>query len=321
MRKFLALIAFFLCFQAFAQNRTVSGKVTDENGRPVSNASIAVKGTSIGTTSNENGNYSITIPSRASTLVVSYTGMGEKEIDLSSASNYDVSLSAKIKDLQEVVVVGYGTQKRANLTASISTIKAPDIENRPYTSVDQMLEGKVPGLQAPLSTGQPGANQQVIIRGIGSVSAGTSPLYVVDGLIINSGDLTSNTTTANALAGLNPNDVESVTILKDAQATSIYGSRGANGVREKNRNTDPAIGKNVIRRVRFVRPGRLKQPRALAQFHSEYALLLRRAFLVGLFPAIGIRQAVLHRPRFLLNPERVIAIAHDLRRKPLISDD
>ncbi|MFL5787007.1 MAG: TonB-dependent receptor plug domain-containing protein, partial [Flavisolibacter sp.] len=230
MRKILVLAAFFLCLQAYSQNRTVSGRVTDESGKPVSNASVVVKGTSIGTTTNENGNYSVIVPPRANTIVITYTGMGQKEIELTSSDTYDVTISSKTKDLQEVVVIGYGTQKRAFLTASVATIKAPDIENRPYTSVDQMFEGKVPGLQAPSTTGQPGANQDVIIRGFGSLSAGTSPLYVVDGLIINSGDLTSNTTTANALAGLNPNDIESVSVLKDAQATSIYGSRGANGV-------------------------------------------------------------------------------------------
>src|SRR5439155_2522101 len=132
--------------------------------------------------------------------------------------------------LQEVVVVGYGTQRRANLVASVSTVKAPDIENRPYTSVDQMLQGKVAGLQAPQFSGQPGSAQSIRIRGIGSASAGADPLYVVDGIIINSGDLSSNTTTANTLAGINPNDIESVTVLKDAKAASIYGSRGANGV-------------------------------------------------------------------------------------------
>jgi TonB-linked SusC/RagA family outer membrane protein len=231
MRKIIMLLSFFLCIQSFAQNRTISGKVTDEKNNAISNATIVVKGTQTGTTTDANGNYSLTVSSRATTIIVSYLGMGDKEIEINASSDrYDVTLSTKTKDLAEVVVVGYGTQRRSNIASSISTVKAPEIENRPYTSVDQMLEGKVSGLQAPLSTGQPGANQQVIIRGIGSVSAGTSPLYVVDGLIINSGDLTSNTITANALSGLNPNDIESVNILKDAQATSIYGSRGANGV-------------------------------------------------------------------------------------------
>src|SRR2546423_2785138 len=150
MRKYFTLLFLIVAILAFGQGRTITGKITDEKNKPVVNATIVVKGTTIGTTTNENGNYVLNVPSRAATLVVSYIGMGEKEIDLSSTDTYNVTLSSKTKDLQEVVVVGYGTQKRANLTASISTVKAPDIENRPFTSVDQMLEGKVPGLQAPV---------------------------------------------------------------------------------------------------------------------------------------------------------------------------
>ncbi len=114
--------------------------------------------------------------------------------------------------LNEVVVTGYGSTRRANITSSISTVRADKIENRPFTSVDQMLQGKVTGLQAPMVSGQPGSAQSIRIRGIGSISAGADPLYVVDGIIINAGDLSSNTTTANALAGVNPNDIESVNV-------------------------------------------------------------------------------------------------------------
>jgi TonB-linked SusC/RagA family outer membrane protein len=216
---------------AMAQNRTVSGMVTDEKGAPLVNASVLVKGTNLGTTTQSDGSFSISVPARATSLVVSYVGLGEREIPLTAASQYNVSLSASNKNnLDEVVVVGYGVQRRANMTSAVGTVKAPDIENRPYTSVDQALEGKVAGLQAPVGNGQPGAFQPIRIRGIGSASAGADPLFVIDGIIVNSGDLTGLTTTANALAGINPNDIESVSVLKDAQATSIYGSRGANGV-------------------------------------------------------------------------------------------
>lgn len=214
-----------------AQNRTVSGTVTDDKGAPLANASVVVKGTNTGTTTRPDGSFSLSVPPRGTTLVVSYVGLGDQEITLTGSSQYTVNLTANAKNnLNEVVVVGYGTQRRANLTSAVGTVKATDIENRPYTSVDQALQGKVAGLQAPVATGQPGAFQPVRIRGIGSATAGADPLYVVDGIIINSGDLTGLTTTANALAGLNPNDIESVSVLKDAQATSIYGSRGANGV-------------------------------------------------------------------------------------------
>jgi TonB-linked SusC/RagA family outer membrane protein len=232
MKKILLFIAFlYSCIFAEAQNRSISGKIVDDKGNGVANASVVVKGTTVGTVTNANGSFTLSVPSTARAIVVSYIGMGEKEISLTSSNTYDVSLSANSKnDLQEIVVVGYGTQRRANVTSAQTTVKAQEIENRPFTSVDQMLQGKVAGLQAPLFSGQPGAAQNIRIRGIGSVSAGANPLYVVDGVIINSGDLSRVATTANSLAGINTNDIESVNVLKDAQATSIYGSRGANGV-------------------------------------------------------------------------------------------
>ncbi len=232
MKKIILFITFLCPFLfAAAQNRSISGKVVDDKGNGIANASIIVRGTAIGTITNANGSFTLSVPSSARAIVVSYIGMGEKEIGLTNSNTYDVSLSATSKnDLQEIVVVGYGTQKRANVTSAQTNVKAPEIENRPFTSVDQMLQGKVAGLQAPLFSGQPGAAQSIRIRGIGSVSAGANPLYVVDGVIINSGDLSRVATTANSLAGINTNDIESVSVLKDAQATSIYGSRGANGV-------------------------------------------------------------------------------------------
>ena len=233
MRKTALLTFYFLLFAlaVVAQDRSITGKVTDEKGIALPNVSVIVKGSSIGTTTNADGNFSLGVPASATSLVVSFVGMGDKEINLTAENVYNVTLTTGAKNnLDEVVVVGYGTQRRANITASVSTVRAVDIENRPYTSVDQALQGKVAGLQAPVSSGQPGAFQAIRIRGIGSFTAGADPLFVIDGVIVNSGDQTGLTTTANSLAGINPNDIESVSVLKDAQATSIYGSRGANGV-------------------------------------------------------------------------------------------
>ncbi|HYM94242.1 MAG TPA: TonB-dependent receptor, partial [Chitinophagaceae bacterium] len=196
----------------------------------VPHASITIKETQQGGSADADGNYSVSVDRRARTLVFSFVGKASQEISIGNKTNIDVTLKQEDAVMNEVVVVGYGTQKRSEIAASISSVKSKDIENRPYTSVDQELQGKVAGLQAPTLTGQPGAAQSIRIRGIGSATAGADPLYVVDGININSGDLTGLTTTANALAGLNPNDIESVAVLKDAQATSIYGSRGANGV-------------------------------------------------------------------------------------------
>lgn len=232
MRKFLSLflICLFACAFAQAQQRQVRGTIRDANGVPLSGVSVSVRGTNIGTTTDNEGVFTLNVPANATTLVVSSVGYQNQEINVGNQTNVAITLTNSEAALDEVVVVGYGTQRRANVTASVSSVKAPEIENRPFTSVDQMLQGKVPGLLAPPSSGQPGAFQSIRIRGIGSVSAGADPLFVVDGIIMNAGDLSNNTTTANALAGLNPNDIESVNVLKDAQATSIYGSRGSNGV-------------------------------------------------------------------------------------------
>ncbi|MGZ5135844.1 MAG: SusC/RagA family TonB-linked outer membrane protein, partial [Flavitalea sp.] len=231
IKTIFTTLLIFVTFFVFAQGRTVSGRVTDEKGFPLGNVSVVVKGTTSGTITKEDGTFTLQVPSRSSTLVVSYIGMAEKEIAITASDSYAVTLTSGTKNnLDEVVVVGYGTQRRANVTSSVTTIRASEIENRPFTSVEQALQGKVAGMQAPAANGQPGAFQPVRIRGIGSFSAGADPLYVVDGIIVNSGDQTGLTTTGNTLAGLNPNDIESVSVLKDAQATSIYGSRGANGV-------------------------------------------------------------------------------------------
>ena len=234
MRKIKLLLPLALLLvlnQVNAQTREIKGSVTDSIGTPLLGATVQVKNSNVATKTNENGLFSIHVPSDNSNLIISSVGYQAQTISVGNSDNISVVLRPSVQNaLQEVVIVGYGTQRRANLVASVSTVKAADIEDRPYASVDQMLQGKVPGLQAPQFSGQPGAAQSIRIRGIGSASAGADPLYVVDGIIINAGDLSSNTTTANTLAGVNPNDIESVTVLKDAQATSIYGSRGANGV-------------------------------------------------------------------------------------------
>ncbi|MEO5999951.1 MAG: TonB-dependent receptor [Chitinophagaceae bacterium] len=234
MRKLLCLLLLFaLCAgHISAQNRIISGKVSDEKGGPLPNTSVVIKGSNSGSTTKDDGTYTLQVPKNTKAIVISLVGMGSKEIALSETDIYNVSLTSVAKGLDEIVILGYGSRKKVDVTAAVATVKAPDLENRPFTSVDQMLQGKVPGLQAPLLSGQPGAAQSIRIRGIGSVvsSAAANPLYVVDGMIINAGDLSSLTATANTIAGINANDIESITVLKDAQATSIYGSRGANGV-------------------------------------------------------------------------------------------
>lgn len=232
MRKLLLLMCMCLGFTlSWAQTRTVTGKVTDEKGAPVPNASILIKGTNKGTTSDDAGNFSIGIAGKTSpVLVISSVNFIAQEVPAQFGSLMTVSLKAGNGDLSEVVVVAYGTQKKTNVTGSVGIVKAADIENKPFTSVDKALQGAVSGLQSSSSNGIPGSATDVRIRGIGSISADASPLWVIDGIVATSGDLTSNTTSANALSGLNPDDIESMSVLKDASATAIYGSRGANGV-------------------------------------------------------------------------------------------
>ena len=232
MRK---LVTMLLCtvlaiMQLAAQTRTVKGKISDEKNNPLGNATVVVKGTTSGTTSGADGSFSINVPANGKILVISSLNFISQEVLIGNKTTISVSLESSSENLQEVVVVGYGTQKRSEATSAVSNVSGEKVANVPLSSVDQILQGKVAGLQSITSSGQPGANQAVRIRGIGSYSASAQPLYVVDGIQINSGDLSRETTTTNVLAQMNPDDIESVSVLKDASATSIYGARGANGV-------------------------------------------------------------------------------------------
>ena len=215
---------------AAAQNRVVDGKVTDENDVPVVNASVIIKETKRGTSTDVNGNFSIMLDSKSQKLVISYTGKITEELSIGNKSVVNVRLRAAEANLQEVVVVAYGTQSRKKVTGSIAKVNGEELENKPFTSVDQLLQGKVAGLLSTSPTGQPGGIQQVRIRGIGSITAGAAPLFVVDGVIVNTGDFSRLNNTSNALAGINPNDIESISVLKDAAATALYGARAGNGV-------------------------------------------------------------------------------------------
>jgi TonB-linked SusC/RagA family outer membrane protein len=222
MRKFLTTV--LVCLLAtsglLAQTRTLTGKVTDEKGVGIPNASVVIKGTTTGTVTNTEGSFSLSVPSSARTLVVSSVGLAAREIDITSANAYTVQLTASAGDLQTVVVTGYTRERKSQFTGAATTISAKAVENVPVPSFDQMLQGRVPGLQANSGSGQPGANANVRIRGTSSLAGQAQPLYVIDGVPVASGDF----------AALNPNDFESVTVLKDASASALYGARGGLGV-------------------------------------------------------------------------------------------
>lgn len=228
----ISLCFLLFCFtQVFAQSRTVSGAVKGkDDGIPIPGVSVLVQGTKQGTVTDVNGRYSVTVTAENAALTFSFIGFTSQTIALSGSATVDVTLAANSKQLGEVLVTGYSTQTRSTTTGAISQVNSKSLEDRSYSSADQALQGRVAGLQSTGGSGQPGALQEIRIRGIGSINANSNPLYVVDGIIINSGDLSRNTTTSNALAGINPNDIETITVLKDASAAAIYGSRAANGV-------------------------------------------------------------------------------------------
>lgn len=232
MRKTILLcllMALVSSVHLFAQDKTVSGKVTSsEDGSALPGVSVSVKGTNKGTTTDANGIYKISVGANA-TLTLSFIGFETQEIKVGNRTIIDVQMASDAQVLNEVMVVAYGTQEKKTITGSMATVSAEKI-NRPFASADQALQGAVAGLQSTTTTGQPGANTAIRIRGIGSINAGSDPLYVIDGIPVNSGDFSRLSTSTNALAGLNPADIESVSVLKDAASSSIYGSRAANGV-------------------------------------------------------------------------------------------
>ncbi len=215
----------------FGQN-TISGVISDSDG-PLPGASIVVKDTNVGSVSDFDGNYSIIAPEGANTLVFSFIGYSTQEVPINGRTTIDVTMSEDAQSLSEVVVVGYGTQRKADLTGAVASIGSADIVTKPITSPDQALAGTLSGVNITNRSGDPGAPISVNIRGIGTPGV-NDPLWVIDGVPIvlttNITVNTSSTTDSNPLAGLNSNDIESIDVLKDAASTAIYGARAANGV-------------------------------------------------------------------------------------------
>lgn len=219
----------FLVGQLSAQNRTVSGKVTDAAGASVSNASVIVKGTRIGTTSNASGNFSFSVPSNAKALIVSAVGLASLEVAIPANGNVNVTLQQDDKKLDEVIITGYSVRKKRDEAGAVSTVRGKEIENLPNPSLDKALQGRAAGVLVQSNSGIPGGGINVRIRGTGSFNAGTQPLYVIDGVQLNTRS-DANYTESNPLAFLNPNDIESIDILKDAASAAIYGAQASNGV-------------------------------------------------------------------------------------------
>ena len=230
MIRYLLIILLGVSFGNVVAQSTITGKILDNKQEPLIGTTIFEKGTSNGTISDIDGSFSLTVSDLNATIEVSFVGYETQEVPLNGLSTIDVVLATSSQTIDEVVVVGYGTSRKEALTGSVTTLRADKLEQVPLASVEQTLQGNVAGLQSVTGNGQPGANVQIRIRGIGSISASSEPLYVIDGIPVTAGDLTGTNTTANTMASINPNDIETVTVLKDASATAIYGSRGSNGV-------------------------------------------------------------------------------------------
>ena len=225
----LAGIMILLSVVAFAQQRTVSGTVSSEEEGALPGVNVLVKGTTQGTVTDIEGNYRINVPDENTVLVFSAVGYANEEVTIGNQSTIDMLMLPDIKSLSEVVVVGYGTQERRDLTGAVSSVDASDFENMAITSVEQGLQGRVAGVNVVQQSGQPGAGMQVQIRGIGSIG-NSEPLYVVDGVPVINDNGATGEAKFNALNSINPSDIASIEILKDASAAAIYGARAANGV-------------------------------------------------------------------------------------------
>ncbi|MEO8111889.1 MAG: TonB-dependent receptor [Ginsengibacter sp.] len=219
--KIYSLILLLFSFTAArSQGKTVTGTVTSAGGEQLSGVTVTVQGTKTGTSTNASGHYSITVPATGkAVLVFSYVGSEDKEVTVGTRSNIDISLVQTSSTLNDVVVVGYGTVKRKDLTGSVSSVSAKELKDIPINSAEQALAGRLAGVQVTGAEGSPDAQVQIRVRGGGSITQDNSPLYVVDGIIVD-----------NALSTLSPQDIESIDVLKDASATAIYGARGASGV-------------------------------------------------------------------------------------------
>ncbi len=250
---------------ADAQGRAISGKVSDAGGNSLPGVSVTVKGTSQGAISDVAGKFSVQAPNNA-TLVFSYIGYKALEVKVGSQSNYDVTLEEDAAALSEVVVVGYGSQKKSQTTGAISQVSAKQISEMPITSLGQAMQGRVAGVDVSQSGSKPGSVPKILIRGRRSFNAGNDPLYVVDGIPLSAG-----------YEDLNPSDIQSMEVLKDATATAIYGARGANGVVLVTTKRGAVKGKTV---VTFDTYGGVSKPLDKIQLFDgpEFAEYVREAY-------------------------------------------
>ncbi|MFN7119083.1 MAG: SusC/RagA family TonB-linked outer membrane protein, partial [Saprospiraceae bacterium] len=218
----LVLFALLWSSSVFTQTITISGTVTAaDSGEPLIGANILVQNTAIGTTTEVDGTYSLQVPNANAVLEVTYVGYKTQTVNVAGRTTVDIAMEPDAGLLEEVVVIGYGTQRKGDLTGSIATVEGSELSKIPTASLQQALQGKVPGVQVVTTSGRPGEGAVVRIRGVGTLN-NADPLYVIDGVIM------PENVDINSL--VSPNDIENLSVLKDASAAAIYGARGANGV-------------------------------------------------------------------------------------------
>lgn len=262
----LLLVVFVSC-QVLAQGITVKGKITSQtDGGTLPGVSVSLKGTSRGTTTDPNGNFTLNNADAKGTLVISYIGYTTQEVAIGNRSTINLSLVEDAKALSEVVVTGYGTQRKSQVTGAISQVSAKQITEMPITSLGQALQGRTAGVDVSQSGSKPGSTPKILIRGRRSFNAGNDPLYVVDGIPLSAG-----------YEDMNPNDIQSIEVLKDATATAIYGARGANGVVLVTTKRGAIKGKTT---VTFDTYAGVSQPLDKIQLFSgpEFAEYVREAY-------------------------------------------
>jgi TonB-linked SusC/RagA family outer membrane protein len=238
MKNIISFILLFLSINTvFAQEINIRGKVLDENKKPLPGVSVIIDGTTKGTNTNVEGEFSLTVEEKnAKSISFSFIGYSKISKEITAGTKYyEITMIPEVTELNTVVVIGYGSQKREDVTVSMSSIKVKELSSPGITSLDQSLQGQASGVVVSQSTGKPGAPVSIRIRGTTSIYGTNEPLYVIDGvpIITNASDLTSGSilgSEMNPLASINPSDIESMQVLKDASATAIYGARGANGV-------------------------------------------------------------------------------------------
>src|SRR6476620_5936175 len=231
LRVSLMLLCALYTSLSFAQDRKITGTVTDERQVPLVGATVSAKGTKVATTTDVNGKFSLNAPSNVTTLVISYVGMQPQDVTLGNSNVVTAALIGTSGTMTDVVVTGYGRSRRANLTTAQTTVSAKDIDRTVNTTVEQAIQGRAAGVYVTQNSGQPGGGISVNIRGVSSLNR-TQPLYVIDGVQIQGSEDVSygDQSSSNPLAGLNPADIEDMQNLQGTSAIAIYGSRGTNGV-------------------------------------------------------------------------------------------